>query len=538
LKGRTQNDATYLERDADTVALLGENSKNEDAIPESKLRFGWQLRPMAGRRSVTAGLRQMFAVLALPQKDETDKDKLSLNVEVRTYWRRFNAKTGTSSDRLNLKAWISNRPVELHHKWNQKFEVTSTVKVEGGLRPYLENVSWQAVGPNRAVIMVKGRNFFPGTSVMLGDQNYRTDDGLIIKSEKTLQVTVPLVALMSDAVLNGRYGPSLPLYFPPAGLPGLTLSSVSLSDPTNTRVTEMRFEFSLSAAMTPLEESKFMDLPDPLLQLNGQLITTPLIFSPIKSGNEVKRVDCVALVPSELVPEGNCSIVLKFPMFGPQWTFRYQIYSPSRRELTVTRIQKSGKPSLLIRGTRFVPHEDASCNGVSTNAQEIPANPKEVDKNGTMDWKIRLDKEYIVSKEGELRRLSSNVLELSVPDSVLKENDTLVVSPPGGQAAFVLSVPDAPHGNRIAMVGLAEVLLVAASPAATRVKITGAYLDSIVRAKFDNSEVSFAAAVGGQSLMVELEAGMAATAGSHQLALLDADGQEYRVSLLVTTAQL
>jgi hypothetical protein len=541
-RGGTQRDESYLERDSDTVALLGEVRKGEGCIPESKLRFGWQLRPMAGHRSVTAGLRQMFAVLALPQKDESASDKLSLNIEIRTYWRRFNARTGTSSDRLNLKAWISNRPVEVVHTWTKHFEVNSTEIIEKGLRPYLESVSWQAVGNDRAVIMVKGSNFFPGTSVLLGNQAYRTaEDGLVIKSERTLQVTVPLVALMNDAVLNGRYGPSQSLFLAPADLPFLEIKSVHLLNLNDSTVSEMRIEFSIVENQRSLDEAKFMALPDPLLMVNQQLLSAPLTFSLIKSPDgKVTRVDCVTLIPSSLVPDGNCSIVLKFPIFGPQWTFPFQLYSQTSPDLTVNRIRKLGHSSLLISGTRFVP-KDVSTATIDNNSGAMP--PKvspdaSKQKQSAADWKVRLDREYIVGVDNELQRLRANLLELTVPESVLDANDTLIILPPGEQQAIVMHVPRIPPPIRVPMFSpAAQALLVTANAAATVMPITGAFLDLITKAQWDDIDVDSAAAAGGQTLNVALKPGMASAVGRHQLTLSDVAGGTYSFQVLVTESQ-
>lgn len=58
-------------------------------------------------------------------------------------------------------------------------------------------------------MMLRGDNLFPGTTVVLGDRKYRLpEDGLLIKSEKTLELNAPREAFLNDAVLNGRYGPS------------------------------------------------------------------------------------------------------------------------------------------------------------------------------------------------------------------------------------------------------------------------------------------------------------------------------------------
>ena len=50
----------YPYRDMDTVSYQRTN------VAANTLPFGWQFRPVLGRRTVTPGMRHMMAVLALP----------------------------------------------------------------------------------------------------------------------------------------------------------------------------------------------------------------------------------------------------------------------------------------------------------------------------------------------------------------------------------------------------------------------------------------------------------------------------------------
>ena len=50
----------YLVKDTDTVALQGPSTA------DGSISFGWQFRPVLGRRVVEPGLRQVFATVALP----------------------------------------------------------------------------------------------------------------------------------------------------------------------------------------------------------------------------------------------------------------------------------------------------------------------------------------------------------------------------------------------------------------------------------------------------------------------------------------
>ena len=84
---RKRGQIFYLYRDADTIAyewMTGD---------PGKLIFGWMFRPVLGRRSVSPGLRQLFAILVLPQADE---DSAKITSEARTYWKKYDHDTQTS----------------------------------------------------------------------------------------------------------------------------------------------------------------------------------------------------------------------------------------------------------------------------------------------------------------------------------------------------------------------------------------------------------------------------------------------------------
>src|SRR3984885_5976510 len=505
LKSRALSDQAFLERQADTIAFLGESAQDLTGGLIPQVTFGWQLRPTAGNRSVTAGLRQIFAVLALPQKDELPQDQIALEISTRTYWRRFNAKTSTSSDRLNWKAWFSNRPVEVKQSWLPAMAVTSTLAVESNLSPRITGVNWYMVGSNRAVVVVSGANFFPGTAVALGDQTYRSsDDGLILKSEKTLQLSVPLTALMNDAVLNGRYGASI-LLEQRSSLAKLSAPSVELSDRRTSDVLQLRLVFSVADPAQTFDWPSFAKLPDPLLQVNDQILNTTLVFYPIRDAQQkCTGVGCLALLPAELVPSNNCSVVLKFPFLGPDWIFKKLLDLPLARQLTLTRIHQDTNAGLLLWGDVFS------------------------DK-----WKVHLDKDYAVG-DGSLDLLGKELLRLTVLPALLDKFDTLVVLPPNGP---VLALPVPVITTPTPMFdSTATPVTVAKATTDTLVSIRGAHLEQISKVTCDAKDLTFAASNGGQLLKIELKAEFASVNKEYELVLLDHAGRRYLIELLVTTA--
>lgn len=64
--------------------------------------------------------------------------------------------------------------------------VYATATYERSLRAVISDVSWQPTGSKSIIISVRGKNFFTGTQVALGDKTYAPPaDGLILKSNET-----------------------------------------------------------------------------------------------------------------------------------------------------------------------------------------------------------------------------------------------------------------------------------------------------------------------------------------------------------------
>ena len=89
---RKRNQVFYLYRDTDTLSY-----QRMIAGEPNKIVFGWMFRPVLGRRSVSPGLRQLFAIVSLPAKDGDTNH--FLNANIRTYWKKYDRKTMTSFER-------------------------------------------------------------------------------------------------------------------------------------------------------------------------------------------------------------------------------------------------------------------------------------------------------------------------------------------------------------------------------------------------------------------------------------------------------
>ena len=114
---RKRSQVFYLYKDVDTLSY-------ERMTPDGSIVFGWMFRPVLGRRSVTPGFKQLFAVLALPRTDCIDPAKdtppkdddcaVKMTPIVRTYWKKYDRNTQTGFLRAEANrardAWYGLEP--------------------------------------------------------------------------------------------------------------------------------------------------------------------------------------------------------------------------------------------------------------------------------------------------------------------------------------------------------------------------------------------------------------------------------------------
>ncbi len=223
---RKRGQVFYLFRDTDTLSY-------ERMTASGRLVFGWMFRPVLGRRSVSPGLRQMFAILALPNVDCTvagtkDTCKQPIKASVRTYWKKYDRGTLTSfrPNEVNRarKYWYAlslgqtrpqifgGRKYENYAKYEATV-VDSSANYQQDLSPVVRAIEWEPTGANSLVLSVHGNNFFTSTEVMMGGKTYtKPEDGLILKSAQGFDLKTTMDALANGpGAIIGRYGTSVPL---------------------------------------------------------------------------------------------------------------------------------------------------------------------------------------------------------------------------------------------------------------------------------------------------------------------------------------
>ncbi len=229
---RKRSQIFYLYRDSDTVSY-----ERMTGDPK-KIVFGWMFRPVLGRRSVSPGLRQLFAIMALPNVDCTnvnsqgrDKDgnvcKANLKSKVRTYWKKYDRATLTSFEHhdanraslfwYGLSLGLARPQIFEEHGYADEatydpVEVRSSAEYQDELKPKVASVTWRPTGAKSIVISAQGNNFFSQTKVALGDKTYAEGSGLTLKSNQSFDLITTLDALVNGpGTVLGRYDIGVPL---------------------------------------------------------------------------------------------------------------------------------------------------------------------------------------------------------------------------------------------------------------------------------------------------------------------------------------
>lgn len=184
----------YLVQDADTLGLQFPSSNS------SKLTFGWQFRPVLGRKAVDSGLRQVYALITLPVGLTVTQP---VTGKVETRWRKWDSNRQTVG--LEIPGSAEARGLIL--------SPATFTSLDTKLAPGIDHADWIDLGSDRALVVVEGKNFFTDTQVAVGDTFLDRTNGLQIPDEGRLVFTTSLksLAMSRDASVVGRYTGRIPL---------------------------------------------------------------------------------------------------------------------------------------------------------------------------------------------------------------------------------------------------------------------------------------------------------------------------------------
>lgn len=333
LENKSVSRQLVIQRDSDIIAFereLHSKPKIFDASSPETV-FGWEFRPVLGQSAVAPGMRQMLAVVALPVEDRGKRETLVLEIKTRCYWRRYNRRHGTSSRRWRL---IPNAVDGSYMRESdvQRLEILNTVSVEEALLPRISKIQWVNFGKNNVSVIVKGANFFSGTKVLISGKIYSEGDRtLTLKSDQDFEFNTTIDGLLSgDAVLSGRFGPSMKLEIP-ANQRTIALSIVQATIHPRRNLDKQRISLVVEGIYADNVGAGFTvetlaQLPDVILCVGDHVAAPPYDCSnfkwSIKNNSEQekrpKSSNCVrigAWIPVEALTR-NPSVTVRIPFCG------------------------------------------------------------------------------------------------------------------------------------------------------------------------------------------------------------------------------
>jgi hypothetical protein len=490
--GSHRKESSAIQRDPEMFAFEDRGSTAGDGPT-----FGWQLRPARGRKSVTPGLRQVFAILALPSDDRIDStDDQEVSVQTVTSWRRYRPRTQTVTDSPGWRWWFTGRSVDALSA-AESVAVPSTANLQAQLSPKIDAITWRRTGANTATVMINGQNLFAGTSVIIGGRllDSRSPE-LMIHSDQKLTMLVPMSALLTcQAVLNGRYGGSVALEKRPP-VASMRIRSARLDELDAPGIAAITLEL---AARKPVDWGRFVKLDSPLLTVDGRLIDNTPMFN---RGSDDKTVLYSTYAPLSVVPGKHYMLVLRFPFAGAEWAMDYVAVVP---DMKVTRAGGDADTVLLIAGAEL---DNERCE-------------------------IALDEKYSITADGPLQRVSRELLRLKVSTSVVAKYGQLLLLRPD-RPAVALSIPPAPEGEP--RLNDAEKPLCIDRGSTSVIELTGERLDLVTSATVQDVKLDYAAGAGGRSLAVYVTAAATSKPGKCMLTLETGSGKSLATPLFVIGA--
>ncbi|MBI4908913.1 MAG: hypothetical protein HY820_35160 [Acidobacteria bacterium] len=205
----------YLVKDTDTVAR--DLSDKMDGVA----KFGWQFRPVLGRKTVQGGLRQVFVVLSLPVTD-TDDSTWNGKVTATARWRKFDAKNG-----------VVGAPILKKASTEYSIEVFPTKTLDLHLGPHIEKTDLDEGAGGRFGVTIVGANFTQDTAAQAGDARITSTTGLIVDSNRMSFVIDSANLMASNLTIVGRYGSATTVLANPAAKPedmtGLKIKNVDVA---------------------------------------------------------------------------------------------------------------------------------------------------------------------------------------------------------------------------------------------------------------------------------------------------------------------
>jgi hypothetical protein len=400
---RRRGQIFYLYRDNDTLSYERMDEENPNQVV-----FGWMFRPVLGRRSVSPGLRQLFAIVSLPSDDAmgisqngpAGKREIepSLAASITTKWKKYDKETMTSYEERDTNragrfrdafSFGLTKPELFGPRYTNTAQyndiaVHSTETYQHGLTPRLSGLSWKLIGDKSVVISAQGDNFFTGTQVLIGDKVYASPaDGLIIKSNQAFDLATGIDALVNGrGSIIGRYGSAVPLLaaVDAQGAGGISIVGVSVSPSSagsralQIQVVDQQAQYATGQGQPSLSVSQYiaglqLKWGKPIITVNGKVAPPPYDYD---YGYHPGRLTLRAVVPDSFFSNGGGLVRVSFPFLPEQWTATWAAGDPAS-DFQITRLSDQ---SILIYTT----------NSLGFNVDPTTGNP--AGPGTSFCWKI------------------------------------------------------------------------------------------------------------------------------------------------------
>jgi hypothetical protein len=544
-RGKKGTRQLFVHRDSDTVAFEHQPKPETGATV-----FGWEFRPVLGRRTVSAGTRQMMAVIAIPATDDGAATDSILEVKTRSYWRRYNRKRQTSSPNWGWVPWKVDRSATLESA-TQELNVPNTAKIQLALAPKVSRIAWVNSGQGKATVIVRGSNFFSGTKIVIGGEVHREETGtLTLKSDQALEFETTIDSLTTgDGVLSGRFGPALQLNVPESKLPvaslnilGATIRPLRKSKAFRISIDICGYDEAGNARSLTVEDMQ--KLPDAILFVGNEPVAMPYDYqnrifdaaimpvppnqpSPVspREGSApapaIYYVRVEAWIPSQTLSKSS-SVSFRVPFCG----FDYQTSQPlSFSDPTVVRM---GQDPMNTVFRIFYPQGFGSAS-----TQTAPLS-------------IDLDQTYMEGPvaPAPLVRTSDTEYRFTVPTVVLSQYQNMVVRI-GKAEPYLVPIPPVEKTPLKATIDPAAKPPQVAKTTRGPVEWSGWALDAItdvnlIQPSTPGANVTvpqqFSTYGDGTRLLVYLSAGATDTEGKVTLECATASGDKLSLPLFVTRA--
>jgi len=300
---RSRN-TVYVVKDTDTVALERIPASDPSPTAFGNVEFGWQFRPVLGERSVAPGIRQVFAVLALPSSANEDWGGI---VRVHTRWRRFDAKSKTVG-----------APIDGSDTWQEPYfvSVPHFNAQSRAVAARIDDLEWHDNGGGKAVVTLDGS--FPfGTRMTVADAIIETAaDGMILRTDSRISISVPIEKLvLGPPTLVDPFGVATVIRHPDAA----PTDSLEIAEIRSEKEGKDQLKVTVDVRLPPRPNMMMSNvLPSP------RMLRQPVVFV----GKNVYALSTGTLVVGPPRTEGNVGaipLVFTTPIVDAQASARVRV---------------------------------------------------------------------------------------------------------------------------------------------------------------------------------------------------------------------